>query len=225
MTEPAYDDLDLPRTELAAQALRHARDLEDPAILNHSVRTYLYGRFAGRLQGLHPGRDYDDELFFLGSVLHDTGLTPEGDGDQQFNLDGADLAARFLAEQGLPDDRIEIVWDAIALHFHHDIAIRKRPEIALVSTGAGFDLGLAPPELLPPEYTDRVHAALPRLHIAAVLHDAIVGQALAKPQKGGPFSFAGELVRQKTGAAWPTWQQMASTSGRWDDYDGYQPAN
>ncbi|WP_101787837.1 HD domain-containing protein [Nonomuraea indica] len=215
----AYGDLPFPWTSLTLKAMRLARSIEHPAVFNHSMRTYLYGRFLGERQGLLPGRDYDDELLFLGCVLHDAGLSDRGDGDQRFELDGADLAAEWLAEQGVPPERTEVVWDAIALHLCRDIALRKRPEIALVTAGAGYDIGGDGPAL-PPGYADRIHAVLPRLHGAAVLHDAIVGQALAKPHKAPPFTVPGELVRQATGQSWPTWRDLVNDPG-WNDYDGY----
>ncbi len=216
----AYDGLPFPRTEVAQNAIRFVEGIEDPAIYNHSMRTYLYGRFLGEQQGLQPDRDYDDELLFLGCVLHDSGLSAEGNGDQCFDIDGADLAARFLSEQGVGHERVEVVWDAVALHLCFEVAIRKRPEIALVSAGAGLDLGDGR-GALPAGYVDRIHAVLPRLHAAPVLYDAIVGQALDKPQKAPPFSMPGELVRQKTGEIWPTWEQLMTPG--WNDYDGYRP--
>ncbi|MEQ4715748.1 HD domain-containing protein [Nonomuraea sp. B19D2] len=214
-----YWGLPFPWTELTLKATLLARGIEQPAIFNHSMRTYLYGRFLGEQQGLRPGADYDDELLFLGCVLHDAGLSEKGNGDQRFDLDGADLAADWLTEQGLPSEKVEVVWDAIALHLHYEIAIRKRPEIALVTAGAGYDLGPTGPAL-PDGYADRIHAVLPRLHAAAVLHDEIVGQALDKPQKAPPFSMSGELVRQVTRESWPTWKELFQTAG-WKDYDGY----
>lgn len=99
----------------------------------------------------------------------------------------------------------------------------KRPEIALVSAGAGFDLAPEGPHTLPDGYADRVHASLPRLHAAPVLHDSIVGQALDKPHKAPPFSIPGELVRRKSRAVWPTWRQLMTRSPGWNDYDGYRP--
>ncbi|MFV2117147.1 HD domain-containing protein [Streptomyces sp. Act-28] len=218
----AYDALVFPRTDVALNTLDFVRGIEDPAIFNHSLRTYLYGRFLGERQGLLPDRDYDDELLFLGCVLHDVGLTPEGNGDHCFHLDGADLASGFLTEQGVSPERAEVVWDAVALHLHREIALRKRPEIALVSAGAGFDLGFDGPYALPTEYTDGVHAALPRLHAAAVLHDAVVDQALDKPQKAPPFTLPGELVRQRTHQTWPAWEQLVTRPSGWNDYDGYR---
>ncbi len=162
-----------------------------------------------------------DELLFLGCALHDIGLREQGNGDQRFDLDGADLAAGWLTERGVAPDRVEVVWDATALHLSFEIASRKRPEIALVTAGAGYDLGPEGPTL-PDGYAERVHAVLPRLHAAAVLYDTIVGQALEKPQKAPPFTVPGELVRQATGQPWPTWRELMEGAG-WGDYDGYRP--
>ncbi|MER5351033.1 HD domain-containing protein [Kitasatospora sp. NPDC002551] len=211
-------DLGLPATQLARRTLAHARSLLPAALFHHSVRTYLYGRLLGEQRGLRPDHDYDDELLFLGCLLHDSGLSAEGNGDQRFELDGADLAVRFLREEGVASDRREVVWDAIALHMDREIAERKRPEIALVALGAGFDLG-GGPNRLPPGYADRVHRAHPRLRAAAVLHDSIVNQALENPRKAPPFTMQGELVRQATGGSRPTWEQLARSAG-WDDYEG-----
>jgi HD domain len=202
----------LPSTELAKRTLRYVEGIEPRPIYLHSVRTYLYGRFVGEGQDLQAGRDYDDELLFLGCMLHDVGLTADGDGDARFDLDGADLAARYLTDQGLATDDVQLVWDAIALHLSPDIAARKRPEIALVSAGAGFDLG-AGPGALPAGYADRVQAVFPRLGAARALRDAIVDQALATPQKAPPFTLPGELVRQRTGQQWPTWEELTSAWG------------
>ncbi|MFF2350550.1 HD domain-containing protein [Kitasatospora sp. NPDC058115] len=214
------DDLALPTTGLARRTLTYARGLLPAALFHHSVRTYLYGRLLGERRGLRADHDYDDELLFLACILHDCGLSAEGNGDQRFELDGADLAVRFLTGEGVAADRAEVVWDAIALHMDRELAERKRPEIALVAVGAGFDLGGAP-EKLPPGYADRVHRTFPRLHAAAVLHDAVVGQARENPRKAPPFTMQGELVRQASGGTWPSWEQLARSAG-WNDYEGYR---
>jgi hypothetical protein len=215
-----YRDLPFPRTELAVEAMRFTQRITQPAIFNHSMRTYLYARFLGEAQGLEPGGDYDDELLFLGCVLHDAGLSERGNGDQRFDVDGADLAAEWLTGRGVAPERVEVVWDAVALHLSFEIASRKRPEIALVTAGAGYDLGPSG-HALPVGYAERIHAVLPRLHAAAVLRDEIVAQALEKPQKAPPYTVPGELVRQATGQVWPTWQELMQDAG-WGDYEGYR---
>ncbi|RKT55168.1 HD domain-containing protein [Saccharothrix australiensis] len=213
-----YPDLPFPRTDLAVAAERYARDLEDPAIFNHSMRAYLYGRLIGEGRGLRPDVDYDDELLFLGCVLHDVGLSEPGNGDQTFNVDGADLAAKFLADQGAPAEWVEVVWDAVALHVHLDVAARKRPEIALLSAGTGYDCTGSPEDLLPEGYAERVHAVLPRLHAAAVLRKEIVDQVIANPLKATLFSLPAELTHQVTGVPKPTWEEL-TTAPRWNDYE------
>jgi hypothetical protein len=79
---------------------------------------------------------FDSELFFLGAVLHDLGQTERFMGTQRFEVDGADAAAEFLKDKGVPQESVEVVWDAVALHTSRGIVERKRPEIALVSAGA-----------------------------------------------------------------------------------------
>ncbi|WP_344845174.1 hypothetical protein [Nonomuraea dietziae] len=49
-----YDPLPFPRTDLALSAMRHARDIEPPAIFNHSMRSYLYGPLPRRGAGPAP---------------------------------------------------------------------------------------------------------------------------------------------------------------------------
>jgi hypothetical protein len=209
-------ELDLPGSDLAASALSHIQTIADPMIFAHSVRTFLYGRFLAERDGLVAGLDFDTELLFLGCVLHDAGLTERGNGDQPFNLDGADLAAEFLAEAGLAEEGLAVVWDAIALHLDPVVARRKRPEIAYVNAGAGFDLG-AVPASFPQQDLARIHAWLPRRRVAVGIKDMIVKQALAKPQKAPPFTLPGELVRQETGRPWPTWEQLTQESD-WSDH-------
>lgn len=213
--------LPLPADEVALAALRFAEKLEATALFHHSVRTYFFARMLGEQQGLRPDRDYDDQLLFLGSVLHDVGLSSRSKGDQRFEVESADLAAEFLTEQGLPADEVEVVWDAIALHTSEGIVARKRPEIALVSAGTRFDI-TGGPDALPAAEVDRIHAELPRLHAAPALRDAIIAHALADPAKAAPvYSLPGELHRRHTGSTWPTWEDM-TRNDMWDDYEGYE---
>ncbi|MFD9073238.1 HD domain-containing protein [Streptomyces lasiicapitis] len=215
-------ELPFPTGDLASKATTHIRSLLSPSLFNHSLRTYLYGRHLGEQDGLLPDRDYDDELLFLGCVLHDAGLSAEGDRDQRFEVDGGDVAAEFLSREGVSADRVEVVWDAIALHTTSEIAARKRPEIALVSAGTRLDV-VGNATQLPAGYADRVHAVLPRLHAAPALRDAVVAQTLAKPAKAPLFTLPGELTRQRTGTDWPTWEEMTQSPG-WGDYEGYDPS-
>jgi hypothetical protein len=206
-----YELFQLPETELARAAYRLAEESEAPYLFHHSVRSYLFARAFGRDRGLRPGTDYDDELLFVGCVLHDLGLADTDHGPQRFEVDGADTAAHFLRGHGVPDERVEIVWDAIALHTSTGIANRKRPEIALLQAGTGADvLGLAL-DRLPRDLVDAAHDLLPRLGLTERITAAIVDQAEADPRKAPPLTFPAMLLTEYAPEqAGPTWRQLTA---------------
>ena len=198
------DALRLPETELAHAALEWARGIEPEYLLNHSVRSYLFGRAVAR-----PGTEYDDELLFLATVLHDVGLVPEGDGQQRFEVDGADAAVRFLSARGLSEERAEIVWDAIALHTSIGIANRKRPEVALAYAGIGIDVSKRGAEQLPPGFAESVFEAYPRLGCKRELIEAVIHVSHANPaRKAPPLTFPGEILRTRHPEDVPRWDQL-----------------
>src|SRR5689334_20314448 len=102
----------LPDSKLARDATDFTRGLSAPIVFNHVLRSYVFGELLGQAKGLK----FDSELFYLGAVLHDLGQTERFMGPQRFELDGADAAAEFLKDQGVPQEAVEVVWDAVALH-------------------------------------------------------------------------------------------------------------
>ena len=99
-----------PRTHATVAAVEFVETHEAPYLVNHSIRSYFYAARFGALGGLAAGADYDDELLFLGTVLHDIGLTEIANGTQRFEVDGADAAAAFARKQGLGDAAAEITY-------------------------------------------------------------------------------------------------------------------
>lgn len=198
-----------PDTTLARAAHSYLSEIAPTSLINHSLRSYLFARTIGAHKGVHAGQDYDDELLFLGCALHDIGLTEKGNGEQRFEVDGADLAARFLMENGLSVAKAEVVWDAIALHTSQGIAGRKRHEIALAQAGIGADIFGFQADLLPEGHGLSAHADYPRLDLGRELGDIIVAQAAAKPHKAPPFSFpAGVLKERSPQAAIPGYAEL-----------------
>ncbi|RZQ62353.1 HD domain-containing protein [Amycolatopsis suaedae] len=214
--------LDLPRTPLARQAFDLAAAAEEPYLFNHGIRCYLFGRELARARGALPGEHYDDELVFLVCVLHDIGLTERAPSALRFEVAGADLAARLLEDNGITDHRVDVVWDAIALHttahVHESPVFRRRRvvEIGIAQAGIGFDLG-GGAATLPPGYTELVHRRYPRLGGGRALTEAILAQALAEPGKAPPMTLAGEVLHQKHPALpYRTWADMVDAN-RWGD--------
>ena len=213
----AFEALTLPDTDIAREAYRFAEEATPEFVLNHSIRSYIFARTHGARRGLRAGIDYDDELLFLGCVLHDIGLSEQSNGDQRFEVDGADTAAAFLRERGVDERRVEIAWDAIALHTSPGIANRKATEVALSQAGVATDILGAERETLPAGLAEELHALLPRADLGYALSDAILAQAKDKPQKAIPLTFAGELLRHHLPyGAYPSWYDLLGTAG-WGD--------
>src|SRR5262245_10303651 len=61
----------LPETAAAAAALSVATRFYSPTMLNHTIRSYLWGAMYGSAHGIA----FDDELFYVSALLHDIGLT------------------------------------------------------------------------------------------------------------------------------------------------------
>jgi hypothetical protein len=169
----------IPDSKLAVAALDLVKIESHASIYKHVLRTFVFGGLAARAEGI----GFDDELFFLGAILHDLGLTERfGVRAGRFEVVGADAAERFLLDEGVAAQRSAIVWEAIALHTSNGIALRRAPEVALVHIGASIDvmgLGL---EKLPPTVVAQTIEALPRDNFKKVFVEALFSRVQRDPR-------------------------------------------
>jgi hypothetical protein len=178
----------LPDSTLAREATEFSRTVSAPVVFNHVMRTYLFGELLGCAKGL----EFDSELFYLGAVLHDLGLTERFMGQQRFELDGADAAAEFLKDKGAPQEWVEVVWDAVALSTSRGIVGRKRPEIALVNAGAVADVIGLGVDQLPKEAVDQVIAAFPRMGFKKAFQK-VMAEVVARKPETTSFTFLADI--------------------------------
>ncbi|MFJ4953784.1 HD domain-containing protein [Streptomyces sp. NPDC088760] len=167
-----------PDSELARAAVVFARKVSSGALFNHVMRTYLYGSLLFDRRGVR----YDRELAFIAAVLHDLGLvkayqTP----NEHFEVDGADAARNFLRGRRMPAERVEVVWDAIALHTNVGVASRKRPEIGIVSVGSGLDFTGTGLQQIPADALAEILAVFPRAGFKQDALDNILSLCRTKP--------------------------------------------
>jgi len=131
------EDWQAPDSALANQARGYAEELCSPMLVAHSERTYCFGALLAARDGLK----LDKELFYLGCILHDLGLSDTHKDDPgSFEWVGADLARTFCLNNGLAESRADIVHDAIALHSSIGVVHKCAPELAFVHFGAALDL-------------------------------------------------------------------------------------
>jgi hypothetical protein len=185
--------MDLPDSDIASAAKEFVFDVSPAFVANHSVRSYLFARELAAVKGFRSDVDYDDELVFLSCVLHDLGATDHANGDQRFEVDGADAAARFLRDRGVQEDRVTTVWQAIALHTSVGIAHRFGAVHAITHLGIGTDIVGTDRDMLAPGFADRVHASWPRHDLGYALTEVIARQVEANPAKGHPMTFPGHM--------------------------------
>src|SRR4051794_33677708 len=131
---------DLPDSDIACAAREFVFDVSPVFVANHCVRGYLFARELAAVKGLRCDVDYDDELLFLSCILHDLGATDYANGDQRFEVDGADAAARFLRDNQVSEARVTTVWQAIALHTSVGRAHKFGAEQAIAQMGIGADI-------------------------------------------------------------------------------------
>ena len=138
-------------------ATDYIRGLSAPVVFEHVLRTSLFGELQ---RGERPLK-FDRELFLLRGT--DLGQTERFMGKQRFFWDGADAATDFFRDKGVPNESIEVVWDAVRPSTppgppHVE---RKRPEIALACAGAGADVVGFCIDQLPRESVAEGHRGVP----------------------------------------------------------------
>jgi hypothetical protein len=101
------------------------------------MRVYCWAALAAKRKGLKV----DPELLFIAAMFHDFGLT-EGyrESHLRYEVDGANAAADFLRQHGLPQSARQEVWFAIALHTTNGISAHVSPLADLIAQGANMDL-------------------------------------------------------------------------------------
>lgn len=169
MTEIA--GITIPDSEICNAARDYAERVSAPFLFNHVMRTFMFGKIVGEKRGLKP----DHELLFVSAILHDLGITDVVPVKARFEIEGADAAKAFLSKQGMSDEDIDIVWDAIALHTSFAVPQAKRPEIALTQVGAAVDVGAMPLNVLSEAVVAEILEAYPRLGFKQAIIRAFLG--------------------------------------------------
>jgi hypothetical protein len=186
---PSYE-ISIPDSDLAQKATRVVQEVSPQFLYHHCMRTFVFADLIGQRQEMA----YDREFLYISAVMHDLGLTERFDGQQRFEVDGADAAKAFLLENQVSEQKAELVWDAIALHTSIGIAARKQPEVALVQVGASMDVGGFRLQDLSRETVEKVLEAYPRLNCGQALLELIISQIKRKPQAIA-FTWMSEIGR------------------------------
>jgi hypothetical protein len=176
-----------PHSPAAAAALAVATRFYSPALLNHCVRSYLWG---AAYAGAH-GIDFDVELYYVSAMLHDIALTDPFDSHKiAFEEAGGDLAWVFSVATGWPEDRAARTREVIVLHMRDDVPAAVDPESHLLQVATSWDVVGRRPEEFPPEVRTEILGRYPRLGFGAEFAACFEDQAQRKPDSAAAASIA-----------------------------------
>jgi hypothetical protein len=167
-----------PATDAAEAALTVANRFYSPALLNHCLRSYLWGASYAAAHGIN----FDDELYYVSALLHDIGLTEPFDSHRlAFENAGGDLAWVFSVAAGWPVDRAARAMEIIVLHMRDDVPAAVDPESHLLQVATAWDVAGRHADEFPPEVRADILARYPRLGFGAEFLACFEDQAKRKP--------------------------------------------
>jgi hypothetical protein len=111
-----------PDSAAAADAEWLARAESSPMLYGHALRSYFFAA----LLAARDGMDYDQELLYVGCVLHDIGLTPRfADPIRAFEHVSADTCAELVERHGWAQPRRYRLHRAVVLHADQRRAVHR----------------------------------------------------------------------------------------------------
>lgn len=177
-----------PDTDLCKNAELLAISVYSSAVLGHVYRCWSWATLIAE----HEGLPFDPEALYCAALLHDIGLTaahaPE-DGCGCFAVSGARDSAGLLAAWGAPDETIELVAKAIALHMDARAAKGAANEVALLHDAAFLDVAGSGVRRTTPEDRAAVLAAYPRTDFASEFLRAFRQEAKRRPRSRAALSY------------------------------------
>jgi len=178
---------DFPVTPAATAALSVATRFYSPALLNHCVRSYLWGRAYAAAHGVA----FDDELFYVSAMLHDIALTEPFDSHRvAFEQAGGDLAWVFGVAAGWPEARAARAEEIIVLHMRDDVPAAVDAESHLLQVATSWDVAGLRPEEFPDALRVQIVEEYPRQGFAEEFVACFRDQAERKPDGAAAGSMA-----------------------------------
>ncbi|MER7000555.1 HD domain-containing protein [Streptomyces sp. NPDC000410] len=182
-----------PGTAACAAALEVATAYCSPALLNHSVRSYVWASAYAADQGI----EHDAELLYVAALLHDIGLVAEFDSHTvAFDEAGGHVAWVFGAGAGWPVERRQRLSEVIVRHMWDSVDVREDPEGHLLERATGVDISGRNADDFTAAFRAEVLARYPREGLADEFLACFRDQAARKPESSPAASVRGGLAER-----------------------------
>jgi hypothetical protein len=183
-------DLSLPSSPVCTSAVEVTRAYCSPALVNHSIRAYVWGAALGTTSGV----EFDRDLLFVAALLHDVGLVDVFDSHTApFEVAGGSVAWVFAAGAGWPADRRARLSEVIVRHMWAEVDPVEDPEGHLLSRATAIDITGRGVDDLPGEFRAEVLARYPRSTLAEEFLRCFADQAERKPDSAAAAAMRNDL--------------------------------
>jgi hypothetical protein len=188
-----FDALKIPNTPVCAAALEAATTYCSPALLNHSVRAYIWAAAYGTEQGIA----FDPELLYVGSMFHDIALMPAFDSHTMgFDHASGHVAWVFAAGAGWPVARRQRVVEIIVSHMLDTVEVNADPEGHLLERSTSVDISGRHMNDFPAAFKAEVLRRYPRVGIADEFLACFRDQAERKPDSSPAASLRKNIAER-----------------------------
>jgi hypothetical protein len=126
----------VPQDDVSSETWRWAHRSLPDYLLTHSVRAYCWGAAIAAGEGWA----FDRRILWTASLMHDFGLTRIPKNSTCFEVEGAEIARRFLERRGLPAVQADRVATAIVLHMQPSVTLEDGVESVLLDRSTSLDV-------------------------------------------------------------------------------------
>jgi hypothetical protein len=190
------DDLVVPDTAASAAALEVMSAYQSPALVNHSLRAYLWAAAHGMTQGI----GFDPELLYVAALFHDLGLAPAFDSYAvSFEEAGGHVARVFAAGAGWPAERRERLAEVIIRHMWRQVDVSADSEGYLLARATETEIIGTNLNDFPPGFRAEVLERHPRLDITGEFLACFEAQAERKPRSSAAAAVRSGLSTRMAG--------------------------
>ncbi|MGH9133469.1 MAG: HD domain-containing protein [Ilumatobacteraceae bacterium] len=168
--------IDPPATAIGAE-VRRLLDQCAPVVVAHCERSYQFAAAFAASDGV----DLDGEVLYLGTMLHDIGLSPVAQGSERFEVRGANIVRALLLDHGMERSRVANVWDCIAMHASTPLARHKSPETRCANRGIALDVRGSGADALEPALVRAVLQRWPRHDFPTEFEAVLADEVRAHP--------------------------------------------
>jgi hypothetical protein len=181
-----------PDTRVANAAHEVATTYCTPAIVNHCLRSYIWGATYAAERSI----SIDAELLYVSAMLHDIGLVAEFDSHTvPFEDAGGHVAWVFAAGAGWPVARRVRAAEIIVRHMR-GTELSEDVEGYLLAIATSLDISGRHPEWWPEPLRDDVVRRFPRLTLRDEFVRCFEDQAARKPDSAAAASVASGIAER-----------------------------